>query len=43
MKKKLIQIGGTSKGIILPTDIVGNMEEVEMDIDTINKKIIISW
>ena len=42
MKKKLLNLN-TSKGIILPLDVIGNIEEVEMDIDTINKKIIISW
>jgi len=42
MKKKLINLGG-SKAVVLPADIVSNLEEVEFNIDTINRKIIISW
>ena len=42
MKKKLLNVGG-SKAIILPSEIVGELEEVEYNIDTMNKKIIISW
>ena len=42
MKKKLINLGG-SKAVVLPADIVSDLEEVDVDLDTINRKIIISW
>jgi hypothetical protein len=42
MMKKLINLGG-SKAIVLPSDIVSEFDEIEMDIDTMNKRIILSW
>jgi hypothetical protein len=42
MRKKLMNNSG-SKYIFLPKEVFENIDEVEYDIDTISKKIIISW
>lgn len=42
MIKKLV-VNGSTKYLTMDKDIFGNLEEVDVQIDTINKKMIISW